>query len=68
MGKNQQDDAPQAVYDNPANQFVAQLGTPPINLYNGRVSKNQVFIENTPLFTIQKLKNLNQEVVVGYKT
>lgn len=68
FGKNQQDDAPQAVYDNPANQFVAQfLGTPPINLYNGRVSKNQVFIGDTPLFTNSKLKNLNQEVVVAIR-
>ncbi|WP_035357300.1 ABC transporter ATP-binding protein [Acholeplasma granularum] len=68
FGKNQQDDVPQAVYDNPANQFVAQfLGTPPINLYNGRVNKNQVFIGNTLLFTNSKLKDINQEVVVGIR-
>ena len=35
----QQQGTPKEVYENPANQFVAQfLGTPPINLLNGTVS------------------------------
>ncbi len=37
-GVLQQIDSPQNVYDDPANQFVAQfLGTPPITLYDGRI-------------------------------
>ena len=45
LGEMQQIDAPQNVYNNPANLFVAQfLGTPPINVFEGRVNGKQVFI------------------------
>ncbi len=41
----QQIGPPQEVYDEPANLFVAQfLGTPPINVFDGRVSNGQLFI------------------------
>lgn len=41
----QQIGKPQDVYDNPANLFVAKfLGTPPINLFAGRVENSTLFI------------------------
>ena len=45
LGEMQQIDAPQNVYNNPANLFVAQfLGTPPINVFEGRASGNKVYV------------------------
>lgn len=36
---------PQDVYDDPANLFVAKfLGTPPINVFNGRISGKKIYI------------------------
>ena len=44
-GLVQQIGKPQDVYDNPANLFVARfLGTPPINVFNGRVQAGKVYI------------------------
>ncbi len=44
-GLIQQIGAPQEVYDNPVNLFVAKfLGTPPINVFSGRVEKGMLFI------------------------
>ncbi|MFA5059122.1 MAG: sn-glycerol-3-phosphate ABC transporter ATP-binding protein UgpC [Candidatus Omnitrophota bacterium] len=41
-GKIQQCDDPIAVYDNPANKFVAGfIGSPPINFLNGRIIKKE---------------------------
>ena len=45
LGVMQQIDAPQEVYNNPANLFVAQfLGTPPINVFRGRLEGKKVMI------------------------
>ena len=45
LGVMQQIDPPQEVYNNPANLFVAQfLGTPPINVFKGRVEGKEVKI------------------------
>ena len=36
---------PQDVYDDPADLFVAKfLGTPPVNVFRGRIEKEQLFI------------------------
>ena len=44
-GVEQQIGAPQEVYDNPKNLFVAQfLGTPQINVFSGEVKKEKVLI------------------------
>ena len=44
-GVVQQIGKPQEVYDEPVNLFVAKfLGTPPINCFDGRVEKGQLFI------------------------
>lgn len=45
LGVLQQIGHPQDVYNSPANLFVAQfLGTPPINVFKGRVDGNKVII------------------------
>jgi len=45
LGEMQQIDAPQEVYNNPANLFVAQfLGTPPINVFKGRVEGKKIYV------------------------
>ncbi len=45
QGVLQQYGKPQDVYDDPANLFVAQfLGTPPINLFEGRVQGGKLYI------------------------
>jgi len=44
-GVVQQIGAPQEVYDEPGNLFVAKfLGTPPINVFSGRVEKEMLYI------------------------
>ena len=41
----QQVDAPQKVYDDPVNLFVAKfLGTPPINVFEGKVAAGKLYI------------------------
>ncbi len=45
LGVMQQMDAPQTVYNDPANLFVAQfLGNPPINVFEGRIEEDKVYI------------------------
>ena len=45
LGVEQQRGAPQEVYNNPRNLFVAQfLGTPPINVYEGEIKDGKVYI------------------------
>jgi len=51
LGVMQQKDAPQEVYNNPANLFVAQfLGTPPINVFKGQVDGKKVMIGKDCIF------------------
>ena len=51
-GLLQQQGAPQAVYDDPANLFVAKfLGTPPINTFAGRVENGKLYIGHQAVLT-----------------
>ena len=44
-GVVQQVGEPQSIYDNPSNLFVANfLGTPPINIFDGRIENGYVYI------------------------
>ena len=55
LGVMQQIDAPQEVYNNPANLFVAQfLGTPPINVFSGRIEGKKVMIGDDVVFEAPK--------------
>ena len=52
-GVVQQIGKPQAVYDSPANLFVATfLGTPPINVFTGIVKDGQLYVGEDKLFTV----------------
>ncbi len=47
-GYVQQIDSPKEMFDNPTNLFVASfIGTPPMNFYNGKISKDGYFIKAT---------------------
>ena len=64
-GVIQQMGAPQDVYDDPHNLFVAQfLGTPQINVFEGIVKSKKLYIENMP---IGKTKLPDGEVTVGIR-
>ena len=65
LGVVQQMDAPQKVYDDPANLFVAQfLGTPPINTFVGRIENGKVYIQDE---AIMDTKLPNQEIYIGIR-
>lgn len=62
-GVLQQVDSPQKVYDDPANQFVAQfLGTPPINMFSGEVRDGKLWINSEPVLNVAG----DQNAVIGH--
>ena len=62
----QQIGKPQEVYDNPANLFVAKfLGTPPINVFEGRVSGGMLFLGQDQVLQISGVAD--QPVWVGVR-
>ncbi len=65
LGIVQQIGEPQAIYDNPANLFVANfLGTPPINIFKGVIKKGKVYIGEEAVMSV-KLED--QEIFVGIR-
>ncbi len=66
LGVLQQIGAPQDVYDNPRNLFVAKfLGTPPINVLEGRVANGQLLINGEPVLDVPGVAA--QDVYVGIR-
>jgi multiple sugar transport system ATP-binding protein len=62
----QQIGKPQDVYDDPANLFVAKfLGTPPINVFSGRVKAGTLYIGADAVMDIQTVPD--QEVIIGIR-
>ncbi len=56
-GVGQQIGRPQDVYDNPANLFVAKfLGTPPINVFHGRLLDGQLCIGEEAVLSVRELQ------------
>ena len=54
LGVVQQIGAPQDVYDDPANMFVAKfLGTPPINMFNGTVKDGKLYIGDAAVLDVK---------------
>ena len=67
LGVEQQRGAPQEVYNNPKNKFVAEfLGTPPINMFEGTVKDNKLYIGEEQILALET-KVEDQEVYVGIR-
>lgn len=65
-GVVQQTGRPQEVYDSPVNLFVAKfLGTPPINVFTGRVKENQLYIGDEAVLEVKGVKE--QEVYAAIR-
>ena len=65
-GVIQQTGRPQEVYENPVNLFVARfLGTPQINLFEGRVEKGQLLIGEEAVLSVRGVKD--QPLTVGIR-
>ena len=65
-GLIQQIGKPQDVYDSPVNLFVAKfLGTPPINVFNGRVEDGAIYIGEDKVASAKGIEN--QEVIIGIR-
>lgn len=57
---------PQDVYDDPVNLFVAKfLGTPPINVFKGKVKNHMIYIGNSAILKADKIDD--REVYVGIR-
>ena len=65
LGVVQQIGAPQNVYDNPANLFVAKfLGTPPINVFEGTVKGGKLYLGEDCVLDVPVA---DQDVFVGIR-
>ena len=66
LGVVQQIGAPQDVYDDPTNLFVAKfLGTPPINVFEGNVQGEKLYIGASAVLDVPGVKD--QAVYVGIR-
>ncbi len=66
LGVVQQIGEPQRVYDDPVNLFVAKfLGTPPINVFTGKVSGGKLYIGTDAVLDVPGVAD--QEVIVGIR-
>ena len=65
LGVVQQKGKPQDVYNNPINKFVAKfLGTPPINMFEGRIENKQLMIGDEVIDTVDFP---DQDVEIGIR-
>ena len=65
-GVIQQIGKPQEVYDQPVNLFVAKfLGTPPINVFRGKVSGGRLYIGSEAVLSLSDVPD--QEVTLGIR-
>ena len=66
QGVVQQIGAPQQVYDDPCNLFVAKfLGTPPINVFRGRIDSGKLYIGDDCVLDVSGVAD--GEVTVGIR-
>ena len=66
LGVVQQIGKPQEVYDDPTNLFVAKfLGTPPINVFDGRVEGGKVYIGEDAVLEVAGVAD--QAVTIGIR-
>ena len=65
-GVVQQTGAPQEIYDNPRNLFVAKfLGTPPINVFNGEIKGGKLYVGSQAVLNVQGASD--RKVVIGIR-
>ena len=68
LGVKMQEDAPQEVYRNPRSLFVAKfLGTPPINVFEGKIEDGTLMIGKEKICTSKTFKGKNCPVYVGIR-
>ncbi len=66
LGVIQQTGKPQEVYDDPTNLFVAKfLGTPPINVFKGRVEKEKLYLGEDAVLDVKGVED--SDVWVGIR-
>ena len=66
LGVVQQTGRPQDVYDDPTNLFVAKfLGTPPINVLEGKVENQMLYIGEQPVLKVPGVQDC--DVTVGIR-
>ena len=62
----QQIGKPQEVYDDPRNLFVAKfLGTPPINVFGGKVQNEKLYMGDTAVLEVSGVAD--QDVFIGIR-
>ncbi|MBQ8295315.1 MAG: ABC transporter ATP-binding protein [Clostridia bacterium] len=65
LGVVQQVGKPQEIYDDPTNLFVAKfLGTPPINVFSGRVENGMLYIGDDAVLAVKGVEDQNVTVAV----
>ena len=65
LGVVQQTGKPQDIYDDPTNLFVAKfLGTPPINVFSGKVENGKLYIGDDAVLNVDVE---DQDVIVGIR-
>ena len=65
LGVVQQVGKPQEIYDNPKNLFVAKfLGTPPINVFKGRVEGEKLYIGQQAVLNVKGVKDCAVTVAI----
>ena len=66
LGVVQQIGAPQEVYDDPTNLFVAKfLGTPPVNVFEGEVRAEKLYLDGVAVMDVPGIDD--REVYVGIR-
>ena len=66
LGVLQQIGKPQEIYDDPTNLFVAKfLGTPPINVFSGKVQGGKLYIGDAAVLDVPGVED--QDVTVGIR-
>ncbi len=65
LGVVQQVGKPQEIYDNPTNLFVAKfLGTPPINVFKGKVQDEKLYIGEAAVMDVKGVENQDVSVAI----
>ena len=65
LGVVQQVGAPQEIYDDPKNLFVAKfLGTPPINVFNGKVEGGKLYVGDSAVLDVNGVEDQNVTVAI----